>query len=84
MRPQRYDEVVNAVGGVVGRQDDGLVLPLVVPGVPVAAVFADLSQLEAAQRLLLLEEVAQGGTDANVGRHGREAFHYANGEIRIM
>lgn len=42
MRPQRDDKVVDAVRGVVGGQDDGLVLPLVLFGVTVTAVFADL------------------------------------------
>lgn len=67
MRPQGYDEIVDAVGGVICRQDDGFVLPLVVPGVTVAAVLAYLSQLETAQRLFLFQEVAQGWTDADVG-----------------
>lgn len=43
VRPQRNDEVVDAVGGVVRRQDDGLVLPVVLAGVSVRAVFANLN-----------------------------------------
>lgn len=42
MRPQWDDEVVDTVGGVVSGQDDGFVLPLVLFGVPIATVFANL------------------------------------------
>lgn len=42
MSPQGNDEVVDAVGGVVRCQDDRLVLPLVLLGIPVAAVLTDL------------------------------------------
>lgn len=72
---QGYDEVVYSIGGIVRRKDDGLILPLIVLGVPVGAVLADLRQLQAAQRLLLLEEVAKGWTDSNEGRHWRETLH---------
>lgn len=44
MRPQRDDKVVDTVGGVVSGQDDGFVLPLVLFGVPIATVFANLDE----------------------------------------
>lgn len=42
MRPQRYYKVVNPVTGIIRRQYDGLVLPIVLLGVPIAAVLAYL------------------------------------------
>lgn len=42
VRSQGNDEIVDAVGGVVRRQNHRLVLPVVLLGVSVAAVFADL------------------------------------------
>lgn len=42
MRPQRDDKVVDTIGGVVSGQDNGFVLPLVLFGVPIATVFANL------------------------------------------
>lgn len=42
MSSQRNDEVVDAIGGIVRGQNDGLVLPLILLGVPIAAVLADL------------------------------------------
>lgn len=75
MGSQRYNEIVNAVRGVVCSQDDGLVLPLVLLGVAVGAVLADLRQLQATQRLLLLEQVAQRGAHADERGHRREPLH---------
>lgn len=75
MSSQRDDKVVDPVGGVVGGEDDGLVLPLVLLGVAVRAVLAHLRQLQAAQRLLLLQQVAQRGTHADERRHRRETLH---------
>lgn len=75
MGSQRYNEIVNAVRGVVGGQDDGLVLPLVLLGVAVGAVLAHLRQLQATQRFLLLEQVAQRGAHADERRHRRESLH---------
>lgn len=42
MRPQRYYKVVNPVTGVIRRQYDGLVLPIVLLGVPIGAMLAHL------------------------------------------
>lgn len=42
VRPQGNDEIVDAVGGVVCRQNHRLVLPVVLFGVSVGAVLADL------------------------------------------
>lgn len=42
MSSQWYDKVVDPVAGVIGRQNDGLVLPLVLFRVPVSAVLAYL------------------------------------------
>lgn len=77
MRPQGYNEVVDAVRGVVRGQDNRFVLPLVVPRVAIAAVLAHLGQLQAAQGFFLLQEVAQGRTHADVGRDGRETLYDA-------
>lgn len=43
VRPQRYNEIVDTIRSVVCGQDDGLILPLVVSGVPIATMFANLS-----------------------------------------
>lgn len=42
VRPQRYDEIINAVGRVIGCQYDGLVLPIVIVGVAVRTMLAHL------------------------------------------
>lgn len=75
MGTQRYDEIVYSVGGIVCREDDCLVLPLVVLGTPVGAVLTHLRQLQAAQRLLLLQQVAEGWAHSDEGGHWRESLH---------
>ena len=42
MSSQRYDKIINAIAGVVRRQYDRFVLPIVLLRVSVAAVLADL------------------------------------------
>lgn len=44
MSTQRDDEVVDAIRSVIGGQNYRLVLPLVLFGIAVAAVFTDLSK----------------------------------------
>ena len=66
MRPERYNKVVDAVGGVICRQNYGFVLPLVVSGISIATMLADLCKLKAAQRLLFFQQVAQRGADTDV------------------
>lgn len=66
MRPQRNDKVVDTVGRVVGSQDDGFILPLVVTSVPVTAVLTNLSQLKATEWFLLFQEVTERGAYADV------------------
>lgn len=77
MSPEGNDEIVDSVRGEVGGQNDGLVLPLVIPGVPVAAVLAHLSQLQAAERFLLLQEVTQRWAHSYIRRHWWKAFYNA-------
>lgn len=42
MSTQWNDKVVNAIRGVVRSQNDGLVLPLILLGIAIAAVLTDL------------------------------------------
>lgn len=42
MSTQGYDEVVNAIRGIVRSENDGLVLPLILLGIAIAAVLTDL------------------------------------------
>lgn len=77
MCPQRNNKVVDPVAGIIGSQNNRLVLPLVIPGVSVAAMLANLRQLQAAQRLLFFQQVAEGRADADVGRHRRKTLHDA-------
>lgn len=42
MRPQWYDEIVNSIGRVISSQNYGLVLPIVVVGIPVGAMLTYL------------------------------------------
>lgn len=75
MCPQRDDKIVNTVGGVVRSQDDRFVLPLIVAGVSVAAVFANLRQLQTAERFLFFQQVTQRWTDANIRRDRRKPLY---------
>lgn len=52
MSPQGYDEVVNAVGGVVSSEDDRLVLPVVLFCASKRTMFADLSELKTTEWFL--------------------------------
>lgn len=42
MRSQWYYEVVNSITGVIRCQYDGLILPIVLLGIPIAAMLAHL------------------------------------------
>lgn len=42
VRAQRNNEVVDAIRGIVGSQDNGLRLPVVLVGIPIITVLADL------------------------------------------
>lgn len=80
MCSQWYDKVINPVGGVVCGENDCFVLPLVFLGVSVGAVLAHLRQLETAQWLLFLKQVAQCRAHADKWRHGGKPF-YDPGEV---
>lgn len=77
MRPERDDEIVDPVRGVIRGQDYSFVLPLIVSRVAVTAVLADLSQLQAAERFLFFQEVAESRTHAYVRWDWRKSFHDA-------
>lgn len=62
---QRNDEVVYSIRSIVCGQDDGLVLPLVILGIAIRTMLADLGQLETAEWLLFLQQIAQSRTDAD-------------------
>lgn len=77
MRPQRDDEIVDPVRGVIRGQDYRFVLPLVVSGVAITTMLTNLRQLQTTERFLLFQEVAQGRTYAYVWRDWRKSLYDA-------
>lgn len=56
MCTQWNDKVVNAIRGVVRSQNDGLVLPLILLGIAIAAVLTDLERDRETEREIKLRQ----------------------------